>query len=273
MVVSGSVRCALPGEMLGFSSSTGSNPLSWRTMRWMAPHPVLLIRTALDAGELLPLGEQLAAAGWRTVDCPRPSLCSVRDDADAVAVQASDLAPVHVVGASYSGAVALSLASRRPELVRSLTVVEPPPAGTEYDAEFRGLCRRLVDDHREQGTAAVLDSFMVMLAGADWWVRQEALRPGSVTTIEEGAEAFFAAELPALQGWSFGDDEASRATCPTLVVQGAETGAGFRAMAERLAAVLPDARLAVVPGADHLAAATHPAEVAALVDGLLRRTD
>lgn len=239
----------------------------------MGHHPVLFIRTALDAGELLPLGEQLASAGWRTVDCPRPSLGSVRDDADAVAEQASDLRPVHVVGASYSAAVALSLASRRPELVRSLTVVEPPPAATAYDAEFRALCRRLVDDHRERGTSAALDGFMTMLAGADWRVRQEALRPGSVRTVEEGAEAFFAAELPALQGWSFGDDEASRTTCPTLVVQGAETGAGFRAMAQRLTAALADARLAVVPGADHLAAATHPAEVAALVDGLLRRTD
>jgi pimeloyl-ACP methyl ester carboxylesterase len=56
------------------------------------------------------------------------------------------------------------------------------------------------------------------------------------------------------------------------VVQGSETGPRFAAMAERVAGVVPGARLAVVPGADHLVAATHPAKVAALVVDLLRRT-
>jgi pimeloyl-ACP methyl ester carboxylesterase len=236
--------------------------------------PVLLVRTALDAGELLPLGEHLAAAGLRPVDCPRPSLGSMQGDAHAVAEQLGDLAhgPVDVLGASYSSAVALTLAAQRPDLVRSLVVVEPPPAGTAYDAEFRDLCQELVDDRRERGTAAALDDFMAMLVGAGWRSDQEAVREGSVAQVEEGAELFFEAELPSLLGWSFGDDEAARVACPTLVVQGSETGPRFAAMAKRVADVVPGARLAVVPGAGHLAAATHPAEVAALVADLLRRT-
>lgn len=233
----------------------------------MTHDPVVLIRTALDAGELLPLGERLAAAGLRPVDCPRPSLGSIRGEADAVAEQLRDLAhgPVHVLGASYSAAVALVLASHRPDLVSRLTLVEPPPAGTAYDGSFRDLCRALVADHRERGTAAALDVFMGGLAGDDWRQRQESLRAGSVEEIESGAEAFFTADLPALLGWSFDDEEAAAVTCPTLVVQGAETRPMFAAMAERVASVVPRAELKTVPGADHLAASTHPAEVADLV--------
>jgi pimeloyl-ACP methyl ester carboxylesterase len=243
-------------------------------MSRMPTTPVLLVRTALDAGELLPLGEHLAAAGLRPVDCPRPSLGSMQGDAHAVAEQLGDLAhgPVDVLGSSYSAAVALTLASRRPDLVRSLVAVEPPPAGTAYDAEFRDLCQGLVDDRQERGTAAALDTFMEMLVGAGWRGVQEAVREGSVAQVEESAEAFFDADLPSLLGWSFGDEEAARITCPTLVVQGSETGPRFAAMAERVAGVVPGARLAVVPGADHLVAATHPTEVAALVVDLLRRT-
>ena len=233
----------------------------------MSHDPVALIRTALDAGELLPLGEELAAAGLRPVDCPRPSLGSIRGEADSVAEQLRDVAhgPVHVVGASYSAAVALSLASHRPDLVSCLTVVEPPPAGTAYDGDFRDLCHEMVADHEERGTAAALDGFMGVLAGDGWRERQESLRTGSVAQIEAGAEAFFTADLLALLGWSFDDEEAAAVACPTLVVRGAETRPMFAAMAERVAGVVPRADLQVVAGADHLAASTHAAEVAALI--------
>ncbi|GAA1477778.1 hypothetical protein GCM10009623_22240 [Nocardioides aestuarii] len=233
----------------------------------MTDTPVVLIRTALDAGELLPLGEQLAAAGLRPVDCPRPSLGSIRGEADSVAEQLRDLAhgPVHVVGASYSAAVALALASHRPDLVSRLTLVEPPPAGTAYDGVFRGLCEEMVADQRERGTAAALDGFMGALAGDDWRARQESLRAGSVGEIEAGAEAFFTADLAALLGWSFSDEEAAAVACPALVVQGAATRPMFAAMAERVARLVPQAALEIVPGADHLAASTHPVEVAGLI--------
>ena len=233
----------------------------------MSHDPVVLIRTALDAGELLPLGAQLAAVGLHPVDCPRPSLGSIRGEAHSVAEQLRDVAhgPVHVVGASYSAAVALSLATHSADLVSRLTVVEPPPAGTAYDGDFRDLCREMVADHQERGTAAALDGFMGVLAGAGWRERQESLRAGSVATIEAGAEAFFTSDLPALLGWSFSDEEAAAVACPTLVVQGAETRPMFAAMAERVARVVRQATLQVVPGAGHLAASTHPAEVAALI--------
>ncbi|HEY7356944.1 MAG TPA: alpha/beta hydrolase [Ktedonobacterales bacterium] len=52
----------------------------------------------------------------------------------------------HLVGFSYGGIVALAAAARRPELVRSLTVIEPPALGVvrgnpAADAQVDGLSR------------------------------------------------------------------------------------------------------------------------------------
>ncbi|MGY6655809.1 alpha/beta fold hydrolase [Amycolatopsis sp. TRM77291] len=49
-------------------------------------------------------------------------------DAELIAGQVLD-EPAHLVGLSYGAIVAMLAAARRPEMVRTLTVVEPPAAG------------------------------------------------------------------------------------------------------------------------------------------------
>lgn len=62
----------------------------------------------------------------------------VDGDMDTVAafIGAADLAPCHVVGRGDGALVALRLVARRPELVRSAVVIDPP--------ETEGLLRELV---------------------------------------------------------------------------------------------------------------------------------
>ena len=59
--------------------------------------------------------------------CP-PGQGSVRDDVDDLAslIEALELSPAHVAGASLGGSIALRLAAARPELLSSVTVHEPP---------------------------------------------------------------------------------------------------------------------------------------------------
>ena len=63
--------------------------------------------------------------------------------------------------------------------------------------------------------------------------------------------------------------EAVRA--PSLLIAGADSPAVVGEIFDTLAARLPDARRATVPGAGHMAPVTHPAEVTALVAGNLDR--
>ncbi|RSM70165.1 hypothetical protein DL991_38315 [Amycolatopsis sp. WAC 01375] len=77
-------------------------------------------------------------------------------DAALIAEQVLD-EPAHLVGLSYGAIVALLAAVRRPEMVRTLTVVEPPAAGVvrgdevvdAWDAELRQLLDGSLEDPRE----------------------------------------------------------------------------------------------------------------------------
>jgi len=100
---------------------------------------VLVVQTALSVDELVPfMTEDLLRDRYRIVTFDRrgygasitaggsPSI--VTDVRDCLGVlRALDALPAHVVGVSYSAAVALELAGRAPAAVRSLTIVEPPP--------------------------------------------------------------------------------------------------------------------------------------------------
>ncbi|MFJ8913947.1 alpha/beta fold hydrolase [Amycolatopsis sp. NPDC102389] len=77
-------------------------------------------------------------------------------DAELIAEQVLD-EPSHLVGLSYGAIVAMLAAARRPEMVRTLTVVEPPAAGVvrgdeavdAWDAELRRFLDGPLDDPRE----------------------------------------------------------------------------------------------------------------------------
>lgn len=57
-----------------------------------------------------------------------PGQGSIRDDVEDLAalIKALGMAPAHVAGASLGGSIALRLAASHPELLRSITVHEPP---------------------------------------------------------------------------------------------------------------------------------------------------
>ena len=95
------------------------------------------------------------------------------DAADVAAViRALDAKPTHVVGASYSAAVALTLATMAPELVRTVSVIEPPPSD---DDDFRRLNDALLKRWQESGTEAALEHFAALLSGVTFW-RKMAFR-------------------------------------------------------------------------------------------------
>lgn len=245
--------------------------------------PVLVIQTALDVDELRPLSQHLARTGEYQVFhyhrrgyagsgpvLPPRSMADEAMDAGAL-VRALDVVPVHVVGASFSAAVALVLASRFPELVQTLAVVEPPPAGTDGTPEFREVARQLLENHHALGPQPALEQFMTMLVGPGWRGAAERELPGSVQAMERDAPTFFASDVPALVSWRFDATDAARVRCPVLCVGGAESSAWFTEMRGRLLDLLPQAVDASVEGAGHLAASTHVAEVAVLLRAHFRR--
>jgi pimeloyl-ACP methyl ester carboxylesterase len=122
--------------------------------------PVLFVQTALTSDELLPIAQQpVLADRYQTILYHRRGYASsssssapgsiVRDAKDAAALlEALGIEHAHVVGFSFSGAIALQLASAIPDRVHSLTLIEPPPVHVPSAAEFRAANARLQESRR-----------------------------------------------------------------------------------------------------------------------------
>jgi len=245
--------------------------------------PVVLIPTALVADELRPLaGQPSVRERYRTVQYRRRGYAGsspavrpgsvVREAGDCRALlDALGEGPAHVVGVSYSGAVALQLAAEAPDYVHSLTLIEPPPVHVLSAPEFRAANARLIATYDRNGAEAALEEFLTLLDGPDWRQVMEGLLPGSVEQMERDAATFFGTDLPALLAWDFSAERAGRVECPVLYVGGSLSGRWFAEVRELMLAWLPRAEDVVIDGADHSVALTHPAALAAAVSDFLTR--
>ncbi|MEV0298536.1 alpha/beta hydrolase [Nocardia sp. NPDC050710] len=244
---------------------------------------VVLIQTGLVADECAPLAERLALRhGFRTVRYHRrgyggssPDRGPGSIDRDALdcarLLAALEIESAHVVGLSYSGAVALQLAATVPACVRTVSLIEPPPVHIPAATEFRAANAQLVETYRRHGPVAALDQFMTRTIGADWRRTMDELLPGSVAGLEGDADTFFGADLPALLSWHFTAADAATITEPVLYLGGTVSGSWFAEVRQLVGRWLPHAEEVILPGADHSLALTHAPQLAAAIAAFLRR--
>jgi len=248
-----------------------------------AGEPMLFVQTALSANELVPIAsETVLAASYRRIiyhrrgyggsSAPDGPSSIAADAADAVALLDSlGVDRVHLVGLSFSAAIALQLASTVPERVHSLTVIEPPPVHVPSAAQFRAANARLVELRRDAGVPAALDAFLTMLVGPHWRSELDQRPPGSIAQIEIDAATFFDTDIPALLNWRFSGRDAAQITAPVLYVGGTDSGPLFAEVRTQILGWLPDAEDTLVAGADHSLAVTHPREVATALASFAHR--
>lgn len=152
----------------------------------------------------------------------------------------------HLVGHSYGGVISLLAAARRPDALRSLTVIEPPAFGV---ARGHPAVEAFLDASRTgypREPRAYLE-FFLPLVGAPF--RAPAELPPE---LEAGARAAIAERPPYEAEIPFAD--LRRAQFPKLVVSGGHHAA-FDAVADVLEREL-GAERAVVRGAGHSVART-----------------
>lgn len=249
---------------------------------WGSGEPVVFIQTALTADELRPVATHPALDGYRKIvyyrrgyagSSPVAGPGSIqRDAADCAALLTElDVDRAHVVGLSFSGAIALQLAADVPERVHSLTVIEPPPVHIPSADEFRAANDRLIAIRREQGLEAALHEFLTIVIGPDWQQATEEVLPGSSTQMRQDAATFFDTDVPALLEWRFGPDEADRIGCPVLYVGGSESGPWFDEVHELILGWIPHAEDVIIDGADHSLARTHDPCIADVLSTFLAR--
>lgn len=180
-------------------------------------------------------------------------------------------APVHFAGLSMGGFVGMRLAARRPELLRTLalldTAADPEPRLNVPKYKLLGFLARLL------GPRALSGEVMKVMC-AKPFLRDPAragLRQGLVEELVANHQTgSFRAIDGILHRKPVAASELARIRCPTLVISGAEDSAIVPARSRKLADQIPGAKFVQIPRAGHTSTIEEPAAVNAALEGLWR---
>jgi proline iminopeptidase len=195
--------------------------------------------------------DNLAPVTWRTqVD----DLARVADE-----LVPGD-APLHLVGYSWGGLLALLYALRGPRAPASLTLIDPAPVGRPHRATFEAELARRGQGEAIQRLRAELAASGLRERDPDAY-RQRAFELSVAGYFHDPAASrdltpFRVTGRVQQSVWeSLGDfdlaSEFGAVRCPTLVVHGREDPIPL-ASSEAIAAAIPGARLAVLERAGHV---------------------
>ena len=216
----------------------------------------------------------------KTAAWPGTGPASVNNEARAMArlIRAAG-EPVHLVGHSWGGAVALKIAMALPEWTLSLTLIEPAIFHLLRDAESaadRALFAEIAaiagivsgsaaEGEQEAGMARFVDYWNGENAWANTSPRlRTALRSQLGQVVNNFAAGFN-------ETWSV--QQAAALNCPTLMVMGLESVPLAQRVTELLAETIPHSQLAMIPGAGHMAPLTDPHIVDPLIAGHLQKSE
>jgi pimeloyl-ACP methyl ester carboxylesterase len=174
---------------------------------------------------------------------PGPDVERVDFEDEAVWLEQFLVPGTHLVGHSYGGVISLLAAARRPELLRSLTVIEPPAFGVARGVPAVDEFTARIEEHWTGGPrdpAEFLRGFLALVGSST---------PAGEFTPEllQGARVLMVERSPAEAQIPF--EELARAPFPKLVVSGGHSPA-FEAVCDVLEERL-GAKRAVLPGAGH----------------------
>ena len=171
----------------------------------------------------------------------------------------------HIVGHSSSVAIALQLALDAPDAVHTVVSMDAarPVPPTETQAAFvREFVEPAVERYRAGDKEGAVDTFLGGVFGPDYRGPLEDGLPGAFDQAVADADAFFGQELPALQQWSFTEEDASRITQPVLAVVGEHSASTFPERRELLLSWLPNVEAFELPDATHLLHVQNPRAMA-----------
>lgn len=190
---------------------------------------------------------------------------------DAVAlIEHLGVGAVHYAGVSMGGFVGMRLAARRPELIRSLTLLDTS-AGPE-DPEKVSRYRLLARVYRLTGIKPVKKQVLPIM-----FAPSSLADPAFATVIDEWVTRLAKVKRSSTAKAVYGvadrdpiDGELGAITAPTLVVVGDQDAATPVHKAEFIADRIAGARLEIVEGCGHSSTLEQPDEINRLIGEFVR---
>jgi lipase len=189
------------------------------------------------------------------------SLCT-RDSID-VATALAQTGPIDIIGHSFGATIALRIALERPELLRSIVLIEPvlfAAARADEMPEYKSYLRdhMAFDALLRQGQFDVAAHRFQSVWGDG---RDFSQAPKSVQNYIIKRIPLIAAQSQALHNDTAGIMGYLRLEAlglPVLLIQGSDSPPIIGAIARSLAARLPNLRQMTIQGAQHMLPITHP---------------
>jgi pimeloyl-ACP methyl ester carboxylesterase len=243
------------------------------------------------------LGSAAAGMAGEAIDLPGFGFSPPPPDADySLAARAEAVIelierrgnwPVHLVGNSMGGAISTRIAARRPELVRSLTLISPAlpdlrprllPARLAL-VSTPGIGRLVMDRMRQLPPERRTDMSIHDLY-ADPSRMQPERRAEAIAEVIRRDDLGYATEVLLNSGRALVAEyvrrgpgslwrDAARVTAPTLVIHGSHDRLVNPSTAGRAARTFRWGRVVVLPGVGHVAMMERPDLVAAEIRGFL----
>lgn len=190
--------------------------------------------------------------------------------ADAVGfIEALECAPCHFIGLSTGGFIGLRIGIRRPDLVKSLIVMD-----TSADAEPQEAMRKyrlMFFTVRLFGYRPVVGKAMPIFF-ADKFLKD----PARQNEVKEWRRRLMANNKMAMIKFGHGIfarasvyEQLDKIKTPTLVIAGEKDVAQPVKRAERIAGKIPGAKLKIIPEAGHLCTVEEPAVVTKAIEEFL----
>ncbi len=176
--------------------------------------------------------------------------------------------PVHLVGHSYGGAIALEAARLKSERIKSLTLIEPVAfhllamAGKTDEAnQVKEIADRVIVATEQGELEKATRIYMSFWLGRVRW----ALTPKKIKNSIGATVNKVALEFGGMKTANVALDEYQKISAQTLLIAGSRTRKPARTLIDILSETLPNTEISVIAKAGHMSPITHTKQVNALI--------
>src|SRR5438094_4313544 len=187
---------------------------------------------------------------WPNLAPGKDADASVERQADDLAaiIRAMGIAPAHIVGHSIGGAVALNLALRHPELVRTLALAEPAVSGVLGEApeneavskESQAVRAEMKEAFASGDAERIVRTYAANVALGEFEKAPPEVRQMLIANVPAFQLDFTSRRPP------FTCDDARRVAVPVLILSGDRSPMGLQHIAEAAARCIKGARFVTI---------------------------